>query len=165
MWSNPPPPPAPLRPLSHPPPSFNSSCRRFGSETTPSRPLQPGQKTPRPRIRVHIEWCALCGSVYYGVMQRMVQELGKVLPDADVTTTVGRKTAFEVTALFQRDGKEGGEVRAWAVHSKLSTTKFPTVKEVAEDVARHAKDGLVPESWKQLPEAERMRVEDEIKKG
>jgi hypothetical protein len=87
-------------------------------------------------------------------MQRLTHAMEEALPDADVIATVGRKTSFEVSV----DGR-------YSAHSKLATAKFPAVKELAEEVKAYAASGRVPASWKELPEAERKRVEVEMAKG
>jgi selenoprotein W-related protein len=57
-------------------------------------------------------------------MQELSAAIKKAVPAADVTSSVGRRTSFEVT------------VNDTVIHSKLATMKFPDFEEVVEIVTK-----------------------------
>ena len=76
------------------------------------------------KVEVHVEYCGAWG---YGARFRELQRaiLAKV-PEARVTSSIGRSSSFEVT------------VNGQVIYSKLQKGSFPNFEEVASHVAKIA---------------------------
>jgi hypothetical protein len=106
-----------------------------------------------PQLRVHVEWCNACGGVYGGVLQRLYVVAEKRAPVVDVTSSVGRLRAFEVSV-------DGGGA-AYSAHSKLASNAFPAVDALVDELAAFAAAGgsaAPPPHWRALTPEDAARV-------
>ncbi len=117
----------------------------LGQLVTKAALFQRGLATKAPKV--HIERCNVCGGIYTGVLLRQQDAIEEVLPEAQVTSSVGRLNSFEVTV----DGK-------FMAASKKATGAFPDVKTVARQLVEYSESGKVPDVWTELPPAEAERV-------
>jgi len=75
-------------------------------------------------VTVHVEYCGAWG--YSSRFARLKEDILAVVPDAQISGVVGRKTSFEVT------------VNGTVVFSKLKAGKFPNNEEIVEMVKKEA---------------------------